>query len=162
MIRKLLFLAAAASVLGRAAAAGPVVLSAQATQDVQEAAFRHLFAGANPQMTHCLVVPGPVGGPQSADPSPEFLARFADLKTPVKNRSGCNGKAADGIGVADTVTGALAMFFSVGPVTCSSDTECELEAGYYAAPTAAASWIYDLQKKDGTWVVTGEHMQWIS
>ena len=162
MIRQVLFIAAVAAALGSAAGAEPIVISDQASQDIYEAAFRHLFGNtANSFLVRCLVVPGPKGGAQSAEPTPEFLARFADIKPPVKGGSGC-GKAADGIGVADKETGNLAMYFSVGPADCTSESECTLEAGYFGAPTAAASWTYHLKKSNGKWSVVSEELKWIS
>ncbi|HUO93646.1 MAG TPA: hypothetical protein VMU22_12020 [Rhizomicrobium sp.] len=161
MVRKTLLVLAVAGALSPAAASQLITLS-QTNLDIAEAAFRHLFGDTTkPGPARCIALLGPDGSHQSSDPTPEFLARFADIPPPVKGPSGC-GKAADGIGVADKETGKFAVYYSVGFPKCASETECDVEASYFAAPTAAAAWTYHMKKRDGKWVVTGEEMKWIS
>jgi hypothetical protein len=163
MVRKAFILSAVATVFGLMGCADLPAAPAMPNLDVAEAAFRHLFGDtAKPGPARCIAMLSAKGGEQ-VDPEPtrEFLARFADIQPQVKGQSQCV-KAADGIGVADKETGKFALIYSVGPAKCTTDTVCEVYAQYYAAPTAAAGWIYRLKKSNGKWAVTSEHMQWIS
>jgi hypothetical protein len=161
MVRKVFVLAAVATVFGLMGCAGLPAAPAKPNLDVAEAAFRHLFGdNTNAGPVRCISMPGATAGAY-ADPAPEFLARFADIQTPVKGASQC-ARAPDGIGVADKETGKFAIIYTVGPAKCSSAGSCEVEATYFAAPTASAIWTYHLNKKNGRWVVTATDMLMIS
>jgi len=161
MIRKLLLTAIVAAAFAPAMGAAQVVPSDKDIQDIAEATLRDMFSKSG-DMTRCITLPGPAGGPAQADPSPAFLARFRDLKAPVRTPAGCQGKLPDGMGIADTQTGVMAMAFKIEQPVCTSPTECDVAAEYYTGPMSAARWTYHLRRTDGKWTVIGEDMQWIS
>lgn len=152
--------AVAASVL--LSCAGIAAASDTADQDVTEAAFRELFGSPNgPGLVACLQVPD--GGANDwGDPTDDFLARFADLKSASIVAASRCGKATKFVGTIEKDTGDTAMIYSVGPVKCQSATVCEVEAAYYGSPTAAAGYQMHLKKKHGRWTVVRKELLWIS
>jgi hypothetical protein len=127
--------------------------------DVREAAFRHMFqhnaSGLKDKAgVYCLAFG------TRLDPGPAFLARFAGSKPPVKGVSECESSMTGG--VADRVTRERGLIFHVDQIRWKSDTEAEIDGGYYEAGLSSSGNTYYLKKRDGRWTVVKDVMHWIS
>jgi ankyrin repeat protein len=132
-------------------------------EDIEEATFRHQFAkNASGQQSatgaYFLSIQDKLG--KAVDPSTEFLQRFAGNKPRVAPVSQC--KASPEKGVQDTKTGEQGLIFSIESLRWKSETEVEVDGGYYEAGLSASGNTYTLQKKNGKWVVVKDVMHWIS
>ncbi|MGO8925829.1 MAG: hypothetical protein ACLQU3_02885 [Limisphaerales bacterium] len=128
--------------------------------DIREAVFRWQFDhNVSGQQKKAKVYFLSVGE-KYGDPSDEFIKRFADNKPPVRKRSECTADA--GKGVLDKKTGEQGLIFNVTSIKWSSDTEVEVEGGYYEAGLSASGNIYTVKKEKGKWKVTKDKMGWIS
>ena len=126
---------------------------------LREAVFRHMFGkNASGQQENagvfCLAFE------KDADPPAAFLARFRDLKIPVRPSSGCTRSASKG--VVDRATGARGLAFRIDSVLLKGADHAEVEGGYYEAGLSASGNLYTLARKDGRWGVTKDQMRWIS
>jgi hypothetical protein len=97
---------------------------------------------------------------ENADPSDEFIQRFAEYKPPVRKISECNVGPFDG--VVDKRTHKLGLVFRVGSIKWISGTEVEACGGYYEAGLSASGNTYSVRKRLVKWRVTGDKMNWIS
>ena len=132
-------------------------------EDIQETVFRHQFGDdsstrPSPFGVYFLSVTDKHG--KGADPSAEFLERFAGGKVRVVGVS--HRKASAEKGVHDTKTGELGLIYSVDKIRWISKNEVEVTGGYYGAGLAASGNTYTLEKKAGKWVVVKDVLNWIS
>jgi len=128
--------------------------------DIREAVFRWQFDhNVSGQQKRAKVYFLSVGE-KYGDPSDEFLKRFADNQPPVRKRSECTADA--GKGVLDKKTGEQGLVFNVTRIQWKSDTEVEVEGGYYEAGLSASGNIYTLKKEQGKWKVVNDKLVEIS
>ena len=146
---------------------------AKAEDDIREATFRHQFLhNASGVQQKAKVYFLAVGRNEDwddgsdgfmaldgADPSDEFLKRFADHKPVVKKKS--QGVVHLGE-FKDKKTGEKGLVFGLGTIKWVSDTEVEITGGYYEAGLSASGNTYFLKKEKGKWTVTKEVRHWIS
>jgi hypothetical protein len=130
------------------------------TGDIREAVFRwqfdHNASGQQKKAQVYFLEIGQKGG----DPSDEFMKRFVDHKPPVRKVSACSADA--GKGVLDKTTGEKGLIFRVTSIDWKSDTEVDVQGGYYEAGESASGNTYTLKKEKGKWKVTNDKMHWIS
>ena len=128
--------------------------------DIREAVFRwqfdHNVSGLQKKAQVYFLAVGEKGG----DPSDEFIKRFAGNKPPVRKRSECSADA--GKGVLDKKTGEQGLVFNVTTIKWNSDTEVEVEGGYYEAGLSASGNLYTVTKEKGKWNVTKDKLVEIS
>lgn len=123
--------------------------------DIREAVFRYQFDhNASGQQKTAKVYFLQVGE-KSNDPAEGFMKRFDGNKPPV--RVGSAAKNVPGKGLLDKKTGEEGLSFSVVSIKWISDTEVEVEGGYYEASLSASCNTYTVVKKNGKWVVTKTH-----
>ena len=132
--------------------------------DLAEAVFRNAFEQLGKWegvSTYCIGYASDAADDSDAqDPAPEFVSRFTDVTPAVKPYSACTPPLRSS--PKDKATGAPALLVTIGSVKCSSDTACEVTAGYFAAALAAAGWTCYLEKRDGKWTVKEVIDDWIS
>jgi hypothetical protein len=128
--------------------------------DVREAVFRWQFdhnASGQQQKAKAYYLDI---GEKGADPSDEFLKRFADTKPPVRKRSAADVDIKSG--VTDKATKERGLVFSVKSIRLKSSTEAEAEGGYYEGGLSASSNTFIVKKTKGKWSVSNDKMNWIS
>jgi hypothetical protein len=128
--------------------------------DIREAVFRYLLdrfssVGQRSKGVFCLAV-----GEKGADPSGEFMTRFAKDKLAVKKRSECTADPYNG--VADKNTGREGLIFHVAGMRWVSDAKVEVDGGYYEAGLSASGNTYTVVKRHGKWIVSKDTMHWIA
>jgi hypothetical protein len=127
--------------------------------DVREAVFRHMFGsnasgqGKNAGVL-CLEIEN------SQDPTPGFLARMKNVKTPIRPASGCSASAQDG--VVDKKTHARGLLFRIDGIAFKNARHATVNGGYYEAGLSASGNIYTVERRVTGWVVTKDQMMWIS
>jgi len=127
--------------------------------DIREAIFRYQFEhNASGQQKRAAVYCLSIG--ENADPSDEFIKRFAEYKPTVRKISECNVGPFDG--VIDKRTHKLGLVFRVGSIKWISGTEVEASGGYYEAGLSASGNTYSVRKRFVKWRVTEDKMNWIS
>jgi len=99
-------------------------------------------------------------GEKGADPTDEFMKRFADQKPPVRKVSACTASA--GKGVLDKKTGQKGLIFRITSIEWKSDKKIDVRGGYYEAGLSASGNTYTVKKEKGKWKVTNDKMHWIS
>ncbi|MEN8149446.1 MAG: hypothetical protein ABFS86_06460 [Planctomycetota bacterium] len=114
--------------------------------DICEAAFRHQFANnasavQQKAAAYFLEIRG-------KDPTPEFLARFADHTPPVKAGS-----------AFETGKG---LKFHVESIEWLGDDRVKVSGGYYEASLSASGNEYVVERKGDGWKVTNDTMLRIS
>jgi len=133
-------------------------IRAKAEDEIREVTFRYQFlhnaSGLQQNAKIYFLAIGEEGG----DPTDEFMERFADDKPTNKKES----QAKLGDGVKDRDTGERGLIFRVGNIKWVSDTEVEVEGGYYEAGLSSSGNTYFLKKQKDKWVVTKDVMHWIS
>ena len=131
--------------------------------DIREATFRYLFVkNASGLQQHAQVYFLSVIDPATRkrrDSPVEFMARFATNTPRVADASAANSSVPTG--VQDKQTGERGLIFHLGGIRWISDTEVEVDGGYFEASESAAGSTYFLTKKDGRWIVEREEMHWI-
>jgi hypothetical protein len=92
---------------------------------------------------------------QSKDPSKDFLAKFADMSKPVKEKSASRirKKDAGDFHVEDRRTRKRGVIFNQESINWKSDSEVEVEGGYSCASLCAAGGIFYLSRQNGKWSV---------
>ena len=109
------------------------------TDDIREAVFRWQFDhNASSQQKKAQAYFLGVG--DRDDPTDEFMKRFANHKPPVRKASACSADA--GKGVRDKKTGEKGLIFRVRKIEWKSDTEVEVQGGYYEGGLSASSNTY--------------------
>ncbi len=132
--------------------------------DIREATFRYLFEHnasglqQNAEVYFLSVVNTEAKRPE--DPSDAFMKRFADHNPRVARRS--ESSSSIDVGVQDKKTGESGLIFNVGEIRWISETEVEVDGGYYEAGLSSSGNTYFLKKRDGKWVVYRNVMHWIS
>lgn len=115
-------------------------------QEVYEAVFRwqfqHNSSGAQQDATAFFL------SINKADPSAEFLQRFADHQPPVEPGS----RFKKGAG----------LLFRIDGIEWIDEHNAEVSGGYYEAELSASGNTYRVIRKEDKWVVEGEQMHWIS
>ena len=129
-------------------------------EDIREAVFRWQFDNNVSGQQKRAKVYFLAVGEKSGDPSDELLKRFADHQPPVRKRSACTADA--GKGVLDKRTGEQGLLFRVTNIKWKSDTEVEVEGGYYEAGLSASGNLYTLKKEQGKWKVVNDKLVEIS
>ena len=87
------------------------------------------------------------------------MKRFAGNKPPVKMVSECHAPADKG--VVDKKSGERGLIFNTGAIKWISDTEAEMEGGYYEGVLSSSGSTYYLKKVDGKWKVIKDELHWI-
>ena len=122
--------------------------------DIQEAVLRELF-DRNPStlQKRATAYYLAIGEKKGADPTEEFLKRFAGHKPPVLKRSAAALSPDQGV-VTDKQTGGRGLIFRLYGVKWLSESEAELRGG--CAESAADSLVntYTVKKDNGKWKVT--------
>jgi len=143
------------------ALAADEVAKQKAEDDIQEAVFRYMFMHHKASAERLGVKAYYLSlGENEADPSDEFMKRFADNKPPVKKQSEAQADAATG--VKDRSTGERGYVLRIEKIKWVNDTEVEAEGGYYSSGVSASGNTYYLKKQDGRWIVAKDVMHWIS
>src|ERR1700676_2637782 len=116
--------------------------------DIREAIFRYQFEhNASGQQKRAAVYCLSIG--ENADPSDEFIKRFANHNPPVRKISGCTVGPFDG--VVDKLTHKLGLVFRVSSIKWISGTEVEATGGYYEAGLSASGNTFTVSKRLGKW-----------
>lgn len=128
--------------------------------DVREAVFRYQFdhnASGQQRSAHayCLAL-----GDKDADPSEDFIKRFAHNKPPVRKASACH--IASSSALLDSRTGKSALLFRITKITRISDTEFRVNGGYYEGNMSSSGNNYTVRKEGGGWSVTEDTTMVIS
>lgn len=126
--------------------------------DIYEAVFRHQFDhNASGQQknanVYCLSV-----GEANVDPTSELVERFAGNIPPVRKASECAVKG----GVADRRSGKQGLMFRVTNIIWMSSRVVMVSGGYYEGVLSASGNTYTVEQLNGKWVVTKDHIGWIS
>ena len=96
----------------------------------------------------------------STDPSPEFIKRFAGLKTPVKPLSAGEWRQ---MFIYDKATGERGAAFYIQKITMHGRRSAEVEVALHPGGGLSASGlVYRVVQKNGKWVVIGERLKWLS
>jgi hypothetical protein len=128
--------------------------------DIREAVFRHQFehnASGQQKSAHDYFL---AIGEKNADPSDEFMKRFAHNKPPVRKASACRGDSSGWI--VNKRTGKHGLLFRVASITWISDTEVKVWGGYDEANLSSSGNTYTVNKENGQWKVTNDHIDVIS
>jgi len=130
--------------------------------DVREAVFRWQFEhNASYQQRDAGVYFLEVGE-KEGDPSDEFIKRFAGNKPPVRKRSECSVNMRRSVGVSDKKTGEKGLILSIRKIEWKSDTEVDVQGGYYEHGLSSSGNTYTLKKEKGKWKVTNDKLRGIS
>jgi hypothetical protein len=117
--------------------------------DIREAVFRYQFdhnaSGLQKSAKGYFLAIGEKG----ADPSDEFMKRFAHHKPPVHKASAWR-------------TENKGLFFRVTSIVWISDAEVKVAGGYYEGNVSSSGNTYTLKKEAGNWQVTRDEMGSIS
>lgn len=139
--------------------------SLQGREDIIEVVFRHMCqpepvendVSHRVNLVHKVYF---IALGDSLDPSAEFLARLADLKTPVKPISA--GQRKDAF-IYDKITEQRGAAFYVRNISMLSPDKCEVEAVIDPGGGLSASGpIYTVTRKNGKWTVVSKRLKWIS
>jgi hypothetical protein len=115
--------------------------------DIREATFRWQFNhNASGQQTNAQIYYLEIGQ-KGGDPSDEFMKRFADHKPPIRKVSQCSADIRKG--VRDRKTGEHGLIFRVTSIDWKSDTEVDVQGGYYEGGHSASGNTYTLRKDKG-------------
>ena len=94
------------------------------------------------------------------------MDRFGGHEPPVKRVSECEVSAqppgSSSIHVVDSSTGEPGLVCRVERIRWVSDTEAEVEGGYYAGGRAASGYLYSVVREGDEWVVEEETLQWVA
>jgi hypothetical protein len=129
--------------------------------DIREALFRYQFehnASAQQQTAHDYYL---AVGEEGADPSDEFMRRFADHKPLVHKASACRIKPSTGE-VVNKRNGKPGLRFRQGTITWVSAIEVTVWDGYDEANVSSSGNTYTLKRQNGRWYVTEDKMEVIS
>ena len=128
--------------------------------DIREAVFRHQFehnASGQKQNANAYYLCGPG---KNRDLPADFMKRFATHKPPVRI---CSASHYDpNYGLVDNKTGRTGLSFHLGDVKWTSDSEVEVQGGYYEGNMSSSNNTYSVRKQNGKWVVTQDVMNTIA
>lgn len=142
----------------------PLISRSAHEDDVLEAVFRHQFGDDASGLrwrarAFFLSV-------YEKDPSNNLMDRFEGHEPPLKRVSECEISAiaagSSAIHVVDSNTGEPGLICRVKRIRWVSDTEAEVEGGYYAGGRAASGYLYRVVREGEEWVVKKETLQWVS
>jgi hypothetical protein len=117
-------------------------------EDILEAVFRYQFDHEHCSGRRKEDRPVPFLSIRRQDPSPSFMARFAEDRPPVKPGS----EFVEGKGI----------LFSANEIRHVDVTRVEVDVECYAGPEGGAGNTYILVTRDGRWFVIEELPGWIS
>jgi hypothetical protein len=129
------------------------------SDDIREVVFRWQFdhnasrQNRNPEVYFLAV------GEKDRDPSAVFMKRFTGNKPPLRRASQCRKSTR---GVFDKKTGERGLVFRVERIEWKSDSQVDVDGGYYEDGMSASGNTYTVQKTKGKWKVTNDEMHWIS
>lgn len=147
----------------------PVSSPVSEETDMQEVVFRHQFASNGSGFADTtakffflaiVVVDSNHHVKSSADPSDEFMTRFSSNKPPVKKYTQATIQPSGG--VYDKDSGLRGLLFRVGQIRKTSETEAEVEGGYYAGGLNAEGDVFYLRRSNGRWWVYRVQYFWVS
>jgi hypothetical protein len=136
----------------------PALDRSKAENDVREAVFRYQFQYGAPKAPERPAAYFLFVGKPGADPSDEFMRRFAGMTPPVKKGSKAKSDAPEG--VLDSETGKPAVIFSVGAVDWIHDRLARTSGGYFVSSWNSSGSDYTLEMREGKWVVVIDGKQW--
>ena len=149
----------------------PARTKSQDEDDIREAILRNQFAyvAGNPgypaSQYYCL---GFETTRQSAsnlqDPPQALLDRFKGNNPPVVKASECamTQDKAELNKVVLKSSGEPAMFWGIGSITWSGDNKAELEISSLYAINGTGGTVFQLERENGSWKVTGSTLTWIA
>ena len=141
------------------------IISSSDHDDIAEAVLRHMFRPEpfEREVSHAVNQIHKVyfvAFADSADPSPEFIKRFDDLKLPVKPLSTGEWRR---MFIYDKATGERGAAFYIEKITMHGRRTAEVKAALHPGGGLSASGlVYRVVQKNGKWVVIGERLKWIS
>ena len=97
-------------------------------------------------------------GQAAGDPSDEIMKHFEGHVPPVKPAS--QGTAGAGASMNDMLTGDTGVLLTAAAVKWISNTEVEVEGGYFENAKAASGDTYHVVLRDGLWVVDKDAVDW--
>lgn len=98
-------------------------------------------------------------GQGGSDPNDDFMRRLRDFGSKVKKQSMAKREIA---GVKDRETGHPGIILYANDIKFISDTEAEIEGGYYINGKGAGGSTFTVKLEKDKWVVTKEVLLWIS
>lgn len=152
-----------------AACSEPMSTAARKAQelDAREAVFRHQFENNGSALksdakVYCVGFEAvdPKTGPTIEDPDDAFIQRFSGNIPTVKKYSSCDYR--DKVGLLDKASGERALEFTTSNISWISETEMQMEGGYFEASLSASGNTFRLKRIDGKWAVVQARENWIS
>lgn len=148
-----------------ACSANPGALSSRPSRasqedDIRVAVFRYQFLN-NPSGqqqragVYCLSI-----SEGNSDPSDLLMERFRGHSPPVKKVSACS--TSPDAGVRDLETGVHGLVFRVSKITWTTDSDADVEGGYYESGLSAGGARYHVRRAGSEWIVTDHRELWIS
>ena len=133
--------------------------SQQQQNDIRETVFRYqcrhnASIQVSSAVVYCLSVEN------NADPSEDFMKRFAGFKPTVHKASDCNTDAYKG--VVEKATGKRGLVFRVKSIKWISQTDAEVVGGYFEDGLSASGNTYTVTRIKGRWRVSKAWMNWLS
>jgi hypothetical protein len=126
--------------------------------DIREAVFRYQF-GPRQHGSYNAYYVGI--GEKATDPSDKFMMRFAEHRPPVRKYTAWH--FVRGSGAVDNKTGEQGLVFTVASsIKWISDTQVEVQGGYYENEESASWNTYTLKKDNGKWRVIKDKLEAIS
>lgn len=92
-------------------------------------------------------------------PSDGFIRRFRGHSPPVKKVSQC---ILEINGIRDRKTGQRGLMLSVGRIKWINDQTVEVNGGYYEGGMSASGNTYRVVRREKTWVVVSDKLEWVS
>jgi hypothetical protein len=124
--------------------------------EILEAIFRHQFlnnaSGGQGTVAAFCLKQGHWDLPSA------FLNRFKQVMPPVRAASACEFREGHYV---EKSTGRHALVFYVSELKCGRET-CEAMGGYQEGNLSASGNIYRIERRNGSWTVTGDQRVWIS
>lgn len=144
--------------------------SPQDEDNVKETLLRYRFAEANSSSYldskfYCLGFETTRQSPSNLqDPPQTLLDRFQGNNPPVVKSSDCAlvGDKEEYKKVLSKSSGEQATFWGLGSVNWSGKDKAELELSYLYAFNGTGGSIFQLERQNGTWKVTGYTLTWIA
>ena len=129
--------------------------------DIREAVYRYQFRknGSAQQMDAKRFFLAIRSFPFWTDPHDALIRSFAGSRPPVGKHSECNRSVE---GVFDKKTGERGLVFYTDEVKQTSDTEAEVDGGYFEDGESSSINTYYLKKIEGRWQVIEDVLRAIS
>lgn len=125
---------------------------------IREATFRYQFGHIPEEQRQRGKVYFLTVGGKGDDPTESLMQRFSDHKPPVKKFT--LGEFTATVTILDNVTREQGILFRVKKVKWVSDTEVEVEGGWYESPKSASDNTYTLKLGKDGWTVTSDIVHW--